>query len=58
VALHTIKPSSEAAKELIRQEMTRVEGALSRARALAAVLELQDDLDVMIRAAALINGRL
>jgi hypothetical protein len=35
-----------------------VEGALSRARALAAVLELQDDLDVMIRAAALINGRL
>lgn len=58
VALHTIKPASESAREVMRQEMVRVEGALSRARAVAAMVGLADELDVMVRAAALINGRL
>jgi hypothetical protein len=57
VALHTIPTASERAREVIRQEMTRVESALSRARAVAVAVGLEDDLDVMIRAAALINGR-
>jgi len=58
VALHSIKPESETAREVVRQEMVRVEGALHRARAVSAILGLADELDLMVRAAALINGRL
>jgi len=57
VALHTIPTASDRAREVIRQEMVRVEASLSRARAVAVAVGLEDDLDVMIRAAALINGR-
>jgi hypothetical protein len=58
VALHTIPTASDRAREVIRQEMVRVEGALSRARAVAVAVGLEDDQDIMIRAAALINGRI
>jgi len=58
VALHAVKPESERALEVVRQEMVRVEGALARARGVAAAVGLADELDVMVRAAALINGRL
>ena len=55
VALTTISKREDDAQRVLLDEFSRIEGALKRAKAVAAVLDLLDDLEAM--AAALIGVR-
>lgn len=58
VQLAPLRRKKDDARRIINDEIGRIEGALTRARAVAAVLGLEDDLDAMVVALVGLRGKL
>ena len=58
VHVDVVKQRADDARRTVLDELSRVEGALTRARAVSAVLGLRDDLDRMVEALMEARGKL
>ena len=58
VRLHALKRRSEDAKRVMMDEIARIEGAITRARAVSSVLGLRDDLDAIVAALAEVRRKM